>query len=133
MNDRVLLALIVAGLVVIAILIGAWLYALYNVSVNTLRLWATLATLAAIGLPIAAFWLGVREAQARIKGLEEGITKVAKAAAETVSAAEKVAQVKGEVARKSQSPAVQQVILPGVPLSGLIASPRREGEEVELP
>ena len=131
MGDKTLAALITAGLIVVGLVISAGLYALFTVSVNTLRLWATLATLAAIGLPIVAFWLGIREAKARIMGLEDGITKVAKAAAETISAAEKVAQVKGDVARKAQ-PTIQQVILPGVP-TGLLAAPRRDGEEVELP
>jgi hypothetical protein len=125
--------LIIAGLVVTVLVIGSGLYLLFTVSVAALRLWAALATVAAIIFPIAAYWLGLKEAHARIKGIEQGIEKVAKAATEAVSAANQVAQLKADMARRVKEPPVQQIILPGVPFSGgLIAPVRREGEEVEL-
>lgn len=126
------------GLVIILAAIGGVVYALISASVVTLRWWAGLATLAAIILPVLAWRLGTREARARLEGIDAGIDRVAKAAAQTVNVAQQTAAVRVGVAQAMRQrpvqPAVQQVFLPGLPVAGgpVILPASGGGEEVEL-
>lgn len=134
---KILLAIGAVGLAATLAVIGGVVYALIRASITTLRWWAGLATLAAVIFPILAWRLGTREARARLEGIDAGIDRVAKAAAATVSVAERTAQVRVGVAqamRQRPQPAVQQVFLPGLPMAGgpVILPASGGGEEVEL-
>jgi hypothetical protein len=135
-QEAVLYFLIVAGLTLLATVVGLGLWALFSVSVGALRIWAALATLASIGALFLGYWLGLKEAHARVKGIEQGIERVSKAVVDTLSAANQVAQVKIDIAKKAKAesqPQIQQVFLPGIPFTpGLIGPARREKDEIEL-
>lgn len=134
---KIFLIIGAVGLVIVLAAVGGVVYALVKASVVTLRWWAGLATLAAVIFPVLAWRLGTREARARLEGIDAGIDRVAKAAAATVSVAERTAQVRVGVAQamrqRPAQPAVQQVFIPGLPAGGPVILPAASGgEEVEL-
>ncbi|MDW8069085.1 MAG: hypothetical protein RML46_09245 [Anaerolineae bacterium] len=136
-EDQIFLTVGAVGLVIILAIVGGVVYALLKASVVTLRWWAGLATLAAIILPALAWYLGTREARARLAGIDQGIDRVAKAAAQTVNVAQQTAAVRVGVAQAMRRPAIQpavQVFLPGLPSGGgPVILPASGGqEEVEL-
>lgn len=134
---KIFLTIGAVGLVIILAVIGGVVYALLKASVVTLRWWAGLATLAVPVIGFLAWWLGTREAESRLAGIDQGIERVTRAAAETVTVAQRTAEVRIGVAqqmrRPAVQPAVQQVFLPGLPTGGpMILPAAREDEEVEL-
>ncbi len=123
------------GLAVILAAVGGVVYALLQADAVTLRWWAGIATLVAVVGPMLAWWLAKREARAHIAGLDAGIDRVAKAAAQTVGVAERAAQVRVGVAQQMRRPPAIQVFLPGLslPAGGPVILPAdNSGEEVEL-
>ncbi len=135
-NNRVWAA-ILAGFMLLSPLV-LLVYALLKASPTTLRWWAGLATVAVPVVGFLGWWLGAREARARVAGIEQGIEHVAKAAAETVAVAQKTADVRVNTARRARRrdhPTIQQVFLPGLPAGGgwpAIEPARGEDGEVEL-
>jgi len=135
-REKIIFGLGAVGLILVVALVGGVVYALLKASVTTLRWWAGLATLAIPVTAALAWWLATREARARLAGIDQGIERVAKAAAATVSVAERAAQVRVGVAqslRQRPQPAVQQVFLPGLTAGAPVIRPvLPDGEEVEL-
>jgi len=129
-RERFILTLGAAVVILAAAAIGGVVYGLLKASIIALRWWAVLATLAAIVGPILAWRLGIREARARLDGIDQGIERVARAAARTVDTARQAAEAAQRMQRPQ--PAVQQVILPGLPAGSPVILPADQGGEIEV-
>ncbi len=136
-KEEVFIAIGAILLLLIGGAVGGVIYALLRASITALRWWAGLATLAVPVCAALAWYLGMREARARIAGIDEGIERVTRAATATVGIAERASQVRVATAqqlRRPTSPTFQQVFLPGgLPTGGPLILPVKPGEdEVEL-
>ena len=125
--------IITAGVILVGIggvLAGLWLM-VRAATVDTLRWWAGLATLALPMAALAGYRLGLLAARERIAGLETGVEKVMAAARQTASLRYPASQ---RQSRAKVPQAAFNVFLPGYPGSGPqqpVVLPRlSDGEDV---
>ena len=131
---------VLAVFLVVALVLGALGYGIAwgmsYVGLTAARVWAVLATL---GLPLC-MWIGIRignnGARAHLRGIDDGLEKVSKAAAQVHEAGTKAIDLRGQAAfamRRAAQPQPEVVVdLPRLDGHYQVLDALPSGEEVEL-